>query len=86
MPPRYNKLFSGHTFTGYGDGSALLDIDRQLLHEVSSSEGFAGPHECGLRVARAVAQLAVADRAVPTRHRAAMYGAIAARARTRVSR
>ena len=77
MPTLYDKLFSGHTVTDYGDGSALLYIDRQLLHEVSSPQGFAGLHERGLRVARADAQLAVADHAVPTRHRAATHGAIA---------
>ena len=77
MPTLYDKLWESHVVTDHGDGTALLYIDRQLLHEVSSPQGFAGLRERGLRLARAEAQLAVADHAVPTRQRVASGGAIA---------
>ena len=77
MPTLYDKLWQSHVVTDYGDGSALLYIDRQLLHEVSSPQAFAGLHERGLKAARPEVQLAVADHAVPTRDRTATQGAIA---------
>ena len=67
----YDKLWDAHVVTDYGDGSALLYIDRQLLHEVSSPAAFAGLRERGQAPHRPEAQLAVADHAVPTRHREA---------------
>ncbi len=66
----YDKLWESHVVTDFGDGTALLYIDRQLLHEVSSPVGFDGLRERGLAVHRPAAQLAVADHAVPTRGRA----------------
>ena len=77
MPTLYDKLWQSHVVTDYGDGSALLYIDRQLLHEVSSPQAFAGLQERGLKPARPAVQLAVADHAVPTRNRVATHGAIA---------
>ena len=65
----YRKLWNSHVVTEYGDGSALLYIDRQLLHEVSSPQGFEGLHDRGLPVARPETQLAVADHSVPTHFR-----------------
>ncbi len=32
----YDKLWTAHVAHDYGDGLALLYIDRQLIHEVSS--------------------------------------------------
>ena len=65
----YDKLWDAHVVTDYGDGDALIYIDRQLLHEVSSPAGFAGLRARGQALHRPLAQLAVADHAVPTRHR-----------------
>ena len=67
----YDKLWEMHVVTDFGDGEALLYIDRQLLHEVSSPAGFAGLRERGERLRRPAAHLAVADHAVPTRGRGA---------------
>ena len=44
----YDKLWNPHVVTDHGDGTALLYIDRQLLHEVSSPAGFAGMRMRGL--------------------------------------
>ena len=65
----YDKLWSSHVVTSYNDGSDLLYIDRQLLHEVSSAPGFAGMRERGMSIHRPATQLAVADHAVPTHSR-----------------
>jgi 3-isopropylmalate/(R)-2-methylmalate dehydratase large subunit len=65
----YDKLWEAHVVTDYGDGMALLYIDRQLLHEVSSPQAFAGLRRRGLPARRPQTQLAVADHAVPTRFR-----------------
>ena len=65
----YDKLWTSHVVTAYDDGTDLLYIDRQLLHEVSSAPGFAGLRERGKPAHRAAAQLAVADHAVPTHSR-----------------
>lgn len=69
----YDKLWNSHVVSEdhdeHGDTTALLYIDRQLLHEVSSAQGFEGLRARGLAVRRAQAQMAVADHAVPTRHR-----------------
>ncbi|WAC71953.1 3-isopropylmalate dehydratase large subunit [Roseateles sp. SL47] len=69
----YDRLWRSHVVTEepdeQGGSTALLYIDRQMLHEVSSPQGFEGLRLRGLPVRRANAQLAVADHAVPTRHR-----------------
>jgi len=69
----YDKLWRSHVISEErdesGDSSALIYIDRQMLHEVSSPQGFEGLRQRSLAVHRAQAQLAVADHAVPTRHR-----------------
>ena len=82
MPGRtlYDQLWESHVVTDYGDGDALLYIDRQLLHEVSSPAGFAGLRERGQRLRQPAAHLAVADHAVPTRGRDRPIGDPQARA------
>ncbi len=65
----YEKLWSSHVVADEGNGVSLLYIDRQMLHEVSSPQAFAGLREKGLRVRNPGAHLAVADHSVPTRHR-----------------
>jgi 3-isopropylmalate/(R)-2-methylmalate dehydratase large subunit len=66
----YDKLWDSHVVEDEGDGVCLLYIDRQLVHEVSSPQAFAGLRAKHLAVRRPRAQLAVADHAVPTRNRA----------------
>lgn len=69
----YDKLWTSHVVSSAlderGDEIALLYIDRQMLHEVSSPQGFEGLRLRGLPLARPGAHLAVSDHAVPTRHR-----------------
>ncbi|UVO50693.1 3-isopropylmalate dehydratase large subunit [Sphingomonas sp. SUN019] len=65
----YDRLWDAHVVATDGDGQTLLYIDRQLLHEVSSPQAFAGLRAQGLRPHRPATQLAVADHAVPTHHR-----------------
>jgi 3-isopropylmalate/(R)-2-methylmalate dehydratase large subunit len=65
----YDKLWRQHLVHDYGDGTGLLYVDRQIVHEVSSPQAFEGLRRAGRRVRRPLAQLAVADHAVPTRNR-----------------
>jgi len=66
----YDKLWESHvvsqTLDDDGQTSALLYIDRQMLHEVTSPQAFEGLRQRGLPVRRPTTQLAVADHAVPT--------------------
>ncbi|WP_373987307.1 3-isopropylmalate dehydratase large subunit [Duganella sp. BuS-21] len=65
----YDKLWESHVVSSYDEGVALLYIDRQLVHEVSSPQAFAGVRERGIPLHRSQTHLAVADHAVPTRAR-----------------
>ncbi len=64
----YTKLWDSHVVAPRGDG-VLLYIDRQILHEVSSPQAFAGLAKVGRSVRRPDAQLALVDHAVPTHDR-----------------
>ena len=65
----YDKLWDSHVVTEYGDGSALLYIDRQLLHEVTSPQAFEGLRLAGRKPWRVASNLAVTDHNVPTTDR-----------------
>ena len=52
------------------DGTAILYIDRHLLHEVTSPQAFEGLDMAGRKPWRISANLAVADHNVPTENRA----------------
>ena len=62
----YDKLWESHVVCTESDGSALLYIDRQLLHEVTSPQAFEGLRLSGREVWRKGANLATADHNVPT--------------------
>ncbi len=62
----YDKLWDSHVVRVDDDGSALLYVDRQLVHEVTSPQAFEGLRLAGRRVWRAAASLAVPDHNVPT--------------------
>jgi len=66
----YDKIFDSHVVRLAEDGSVLLYIDRQLLHEVTSPQAFEGLRLSGRKPWRQVANLAVADHNVPTINRA----------------
>ena len=66
----YDKLWDAHIVCTEADGSALIYVDRQLLHEVTSPQAFEGLRISGRPVWRAGANLATADHNVPTKDRA----------------
>ena len=66
----YDKLWSSHVVRQEEDGTALLYIDRHLVHEVTSPQAFEGLKLAGRKPWRVSANLAVADHNVPTTNRA----------------
>jgi 3-isopropylmalate/(R)-2-methylmalate dehydratase large subunit len=65
----YDKLWNAHVVREEEDGTCLLYIDRQLVHEVTSPQAFEGLRIAGRRPWRVSANLAVADHNVPTTNR-----------------
>ncbi|HUL12517.1 MAG TPA: 3-isopropylmalate dehydratase large subunit [Methylococcaceae bacterium] len=62
----YDKLWEDHLVCSEPDGSALIYIDRHLVHEVTSPQAFEGLRLAGRKPWRVAANLAVADHNVPT--------------------
>ncbi len=69
MPTLYDKLFDEHVVDRQDDGTCLLYIDRQLVHEVTSPQAFEGLELAGRPLWRNSANLAVVDHNVPTTDR-----------------
>ena len=67
----YDKLWNQHVVHTESDGTALLYIDRHLVHEVTSPQAFEGLRLAGRGLWRVAANLAVADHNVPTTERSA---------------
>jgi len=65
----YDKLWDAHLVHAYADGSALIYIDRHLIHEVTSPQAFEGLRLAGRRPWRTDALVATSDHNVPTQHR-----------------
>ena len=65
----YDKLWDEHVVRTEDDGTALLYIDRHLVHEVTSPQAFDGIEQAGRKVWRVSANLAVSDHNVPTTDR-----------------
>ncbi|MCD8505101.1 MAG: 3-isopropylmalate dehydratase large subunit [Burkholderiaceae bacterium] len=65
----YDKLWDAHVVHQEADGTAILYIDRHLLHEVTSPQAFEGLEMAGRKPWRVSANLAVADHNVPTQDR-----------------
>uniref|UniRef100_A0A7S1STL2 3-isopropylmalate dehydratase n=1 Tax=Tetraselmis chuii TaxID=63592 RepID=A0A7S1STL2_9CHLO len=65
----YDKIFEQHVVDMQEDGTALLYIDRHLVHEVTSPQAFEGLRTAGRAVRRPDCTLAVADHNVPTSDR-----------------
>jgi 3-isopropylmalate/(R)-2-methylmalate dehydratase large subunit len=65
----YDKLWESHVVREEADGTALLYIDRHLVHEVTSPQAFEGLRLAQRPVWRAGANLATADHNVPTTDR-----------------
>jgi 3-isopropylmalate/(R)-2-methylmalate dehydratase large subunit len=66
----YDKLWNAHVVRQEADGTALIYIDRHLVHEVTSPQAFEGLKLAGRKLWRTASILAVADHNVPTTGRA----------------
>lgn len=62
----YDKLWDSHVVRADEDGTCLLYIDRQLIHEVTSPQAFEGLRIAGRKPWRLSANLATPDHNVPT--------------------
>jgi len=65
----FDKIWDSHVVRAEPDGTTLLYIDRQLVHEVTSPQAFEGLKLAGRRPRRPSATLAVPDHNVPTTDR-----------------
>jgi len=65
----YDKLWDRHVVRCAEDGTCLLYIDRQLVHEVTSPQAFEGLRLAGRQPWRTGANMAVPDHNVPTTDR-----------------
>jgi 3-isopropylmalate/(R)-2-methylmalate dehydratase large subunit len=79
MPGRtlYDKLWDEHVVHTEEDGTALLYIDRHLVHEVTSPQAFEGLRLAGRPAWRASSVVATADHNTPTRDWEQGYDGIA---------
>ncbi len=66
----YDKLWDSHVVRQDPDGTALIYIDRHLVHEVTSPQAFEGLKLAHRKPWRVQSILAVPDHNVPTTHRA----------------
>ena len=73
----YDKLWQLHLVEQRDDGTALIYIDRHLIHEVTSPQAFEGLRLAGREPWRRDANLAVPDHNVPT-EKAERAGGVAA--------
>ena len=64
----YEKLWDGHVVREEADGTALLYIDRHLVHEVTSPQAFEGLRLAGRTPWRAQSIVATADHNTPTKY------------------
>jgi len=64
----YDKLWENHVVHTEEDGTALLYIDRHLVHEVTSPQAFEGLKLAGRKPWRVSSIVATADHNTPTTH------------------
>ncbi|MBL8385587.1 MAG: 3-isopropylmalate dehydratase large subunit [Burkholderiales bacterium] len=62
----YDKLWDSHVVHSEEDGTALLYIDRHLVHEVTSPQAFEGLRVAGRKLWRADSIVCTADHNTPT--------------------
>jgi 3-isopropylmalate/(R)-2-methylmalate dehydratase large subunit len=62
----YDKIWDEHVVHTEEDGTAILYIDRHLVHEVTSPQAFEGLRESGRKVWRVSSIVATADHNTPT--------------------
>ncbi|MDR2165407.1 MAG: 3-isopropylmalate dehydratase large subunit [Zoogloeaceae bacterium] len=64
----YDKLWQSHVVREEADGTALIYIDRHLVHEVTSPQAFEGLRLAGRAPWRVSSIVATADHNTPTAH------------------
>jgi 3-isopropylmalate/(R)-2-methylmalate dehydratase large subunit len=64
----YDKLWDSHVVHVEPDGTALLYIDRHLVHEVTSAQAYDGLRAAGRKPWRVESVVATADHNTPTTH------------------
>jgi 3-isopropylmalate/(R)-2-methylmalate dehydratase large subunit len=64
----YDKLWDSHVVHVEDDGTALLYIDRHLVHEVTSPQAYEGLRAAGRKPWRVDSIVATADHNTPTTH------------------
>ena len=62
----YDKIWDEHIVHSEEDGTAILYIDRHLVHEVTSPQAFEGLRQAGRKVWRVSSVVATADHNTPT--------------------
>jgi 3-isopropylmalate/(R)-2-methylmalate dehydratase large subunit len=62
----YEKIWDEHVVHTEEDGTAILYIDRHLVHEVTSPQAFEGLRQAGRKVWRVSSVVATADHNTPT--------------------
>ncbi|MEO7939441.1 MAG: aconitase family protein, partial [Burkholderiaceae bacterium] len=62
----YDKIWDDHVVHTEEDGTAILYIDRHLVHEVTSPQAFEGLRQAGRKVWRVSSIVATADHNTPT--------------------
>ncbi|MFZ9638320.1 MAG: 3-isopropylmalate dehydratase large subunit [Hylemonella sp.] len=62
----YDKIWDEHVVHTEEDGTAVLYIDRHLVHEVTSPQAFEGLRQAGRKVWRVSSIVATADHNTPT--------------------
>ncbi|MGH6627922.1 MAG: 3-isopropylmalate dehydratase large subunit [Burkholderiaceae bacterium] len=62
----YDKIWDEHVVHTEEDGTAIVYIDRHLVHEVTSPQAFEGLREAGRKVWRISSIVATADHNTPT--------------------
>src|SRR4051812_42334049 len=62
----YDKLWASHVVHTEDDGTALLYIDRHLVHEVTSAQAYEGLRAAGRKPWRVDSVVATADHNTPT--------------------
>jgi len=65
----YDKIWNEHLVDQQEDGTALLFVDRHLIHEVTSPQAFESIRNSNRKVRQPKLTLAVADHNVPTTDR-----------------
>ena len=65
----FDKIWDAHVVDQMGEDTAVLYIDRHLVHEVTSPQAFEGLRMAGRKVRRVDGTIAVVDHNIPTEDR-----------------